>query len=165
MVTHLHTHTNTHTQFFFYSQVMTQSYMRVPRSVRLQATHLSMFPSRSTEIDRVYTEFGGKDLSKNEFTEMVQYAIKPEEGDEYPFLHVDAFAPERTRFRRNLTNTLEIKEKGNAQTQEVPQSEGGESMPPPPRRGRKNKRRRRDTDSLAAQPKAKRPASYPDVVP
>jgi hypothetical protein len=92
------------------SMVMTQSYMRVPRSVRLQATHVSMFPSRSTEIDRIYTEFGPKSMNKKEFAEMIQFATKPEEGDEYPFVHIDAFSPERTRFRRNFTNTLEIKE-------------------------------------------------------
>lgn len=90
------------------SMVMTQSYMRVPRSIRLQSTHLSMFPSRATEIDRVYLEFGPKSMNKNEFQEMIQYAIKPQDGDEFPFVHIDAFAPEKTRFRRNFTHTLEI---------------------------------------------------------
>lgn len=142
------------------SMVMTQSYMRVPRSVRLQATHLSMFPSRSTEIDRVFTEFGPKDLSKNEFTEMVQYAIRPEAGDEFPFLHVDAFASEKVRFRRNFTNTLEIKENGNAQTQEVPRTEDGSSMAPPQKR-RKNKRRRGTLPH--EEPPSQRVAPYPEV--
>lgn len=119
------------------SMVMTQSYMRVPRSVRLQATHLSMFPSRATEIDRVFTEFGPKSMNKKEFYEMVQYATRPEEGDQYPFLHVDAFAPEKTRFRRNFTHTLEIKD-----------DDGGLSVHPddmnrvPPQRSTRKKRQR-----------------------
>jgi hypothetical protein len=89
------------------SMVMTQSYMRVPRSVRLQATHLSMFPSRSTEIDRLYAEFGPKSMSKADFTEMIQYATTPMADDEYPFIHIDAFAPEESRFRRNFTDIIE----------------------------------------------------------
>jgi hypothetical protein len=90
------------------SMVMTQSYVRVPRSVRLQATNISMFPSRSTEIDRLYTEHGPRQLSKRDFTEMVQFATQPTENDQYPFLYVDCFAPVKTRFRRNFTQTLEI---------------------------------------------------------
>ena len=128
--------------------VMTQSYMRVPRSVRLQATHLSMFPSRSTEIDRVFTEFGPKSMNKREFTEMVQYATRPEEGDEFPFLHVDAFAAERTRFRRNLTNTLEIKEDGNPQTQEVPDIDPMGVATTRPTKKRKQTKRKRSDASL-----------------
>lgn len=90
------------------SMVMTQSYMRVPRSVRLQATHVSMFPSRTSEIDRLFIEFGGKTLSKNEFHELVSYATTPQPGDEFPFLHVDAFASENVRYRRNFNNTLQL---------------------------------------------------------
>lgn len=90
------------------SMVMTQSYVRVPRSVRLQATHVAMFPSRSSEIDRLYTEHGPRQLNKRDFTEMVQYATQPTEGDQFPFLYVDCFAPVKTRFRRNFTHTLEI---------------------------------------------------------
>lgn len=95
------------------SMVMTQSYMRVPRSVRLQATHVSMFPTRTSEIDRLFIEFGGKTLSKKEFHEMVAYATTPQPGDEYPFLHLDAFASEEVKYRRNFTNTLQLRSKQN----------------------------------------------------
>lgn len=91
------------------SMVMTQSYMLVPRSVRLQATHIAMFPSRSSEIDRLYTEHGPRQLSKTDFTEMVQYATQPDEVDKFPFLYVDCFAPITDRFRRNFTHTLRLK--------------------------------------------------------
>jgi hypothetical protein len=92
------------------SMIMTQSFMRIPRSVRLQATHLSMFPSRSTEIDRIYTEFGPTSMNKKEFAEMIEFATTPQEGDEYPFIHIDAFAPEKTRYRRSFTTVLELKD-------------------------------------------------------
>lgn len=90
------------------SMVMTQSYVKIPRSVRLQATHVSMFPSRSTEIQRLYTEHGPKELSKNDFTELVQYATRPTEEDPFPFLYVDCFAAPKTRFRRGFLDVLEI---------------------------------------------------------
>jgi hypothetical protein len=104
------------------SMVLTQSYMRVPRSVRLQATHLSMFPSRSTEIDRIFTEFGPTSMNKKEFAEMIEFATRPSEGDEYPFIHIDAFAPERTRFRRNFTTTLQIKDSNESEATDPPSS-------------------------------------------
>lgn len=90
------------------SMVMSQSYMKVPRSVRLQATHVSLFPSRASEIERLYGDHGPKELNKKEFTELVMMATEPMEGDEYPFLFVDAFEPTPSRFRRNFTHVMEI---------------------------------------------------------
>lgn len=90
------------------SMVMSQSYMKIPRSVRLQATHLSMFPSRSTEIDRIWQEHGPKELSKKEFYELATYATTPLHDQDYPFMYVDSTAPVNRRFRRNYTEVLEI---------------------------------------------------------
>ena len=119
--------------------IMCQSIMKVPRSVRLQATHISLFPSKKSEIDRVYSEFGGRLMTRFEFHEMAEYATRPTEGDEYPFLHIDAGAPERIRFRRNFTNTLEINDSGAGAAGAVEQKESmqdpGQSAPPA-RRGR-----------------------------
>lgn len=94
------------------SMVMSQSYMKIPRSVRLQATHISMFPSRSTEIDRVCTEHGPKELTKREFHEMATYATTPQGDNDYPFLYIDSFAPIAVRYRRNFDEVLEIGGKG-----------------------------------------------------
>jgi hypothetical protein len=88
--------------------------MKVPRSVRLQATHLSVFPSRATEIDRVWSENGPKELSKREFYELATYATEPRPGQEYPFLYVDTTAPVSRRFRRNYDEVLEIGGGGEA---------------------------------------------------
>lgn len=91
------------------SMVMTQSYMAVPRGVRLQATHVCLFPSRSTEVERLYTEHGpSRFMNKKDFTEMVQFATTPSDDSPYPFLYVDCFAKPEVRFRRNFTDTLAI---------------------------------------------------------
>jgi hypothetical protein len=119
------------------SMVMTQSYVKVPRSVRLQATHVSLFPSRASEIQRLYTEHGPKELSKNDFTELVQYATQPDDTDPFPFLYVDCFAPTKTRFRRGFTNVLEINDSGVQEEEEAK-----------PKSGRNKKRQREDQDDF-----------------
>ena len=109
------------------SMVMSQSYVKVPRSVRIQATHVSMFPSRASEIERLYADHGPKELSKREFISMVAEATDPQEGDEYPFLFVDVFAPAQYRFRRNFTQQIEIGDsRGDEEVSEVVGDEVGE---------------------------------------
>ena len=122
------------------SMVMTQSYVKIPRSVRLQATHVAMFPSRASEIQRLYNEHGPKELSKNDFTELVQYATQPNDVDPFPFLYVDCFAPAKTRFRRGFTNVLEINDggEGGVGEEEEEEEEG---------KKRKKSRKRRNVGS------------------
>ena len=88
--------------------VMTQSYMKVPRSARIQATHVALFPSKQTEIDRVYKEHGPKEISKKDFYELVGYAVTPTDDSPFPFLYIDVFAKPDDRFRRNYTERLEV---------------------------------------------------------
>jgi hypothetical protein len=111
----------------------TQSYMSVPRASRIQATHVSMFPSRATEIDRLYAEHGPRSMNRYDFIDMIQYATTPEPGDMFPFVHVDAFAPEKDRFRRNFTHKLEIV---TSDTPALPPVRGRKrkstARPPPP---------------------------------
>ncbi len=90
------------------SMVMAQSYMKVPRVARLQATHVSMFPSKSTEIPRLYAEHGPKEISKREFEELVMTATHQTDEEKYPFLYVDVNAPINERFRRNFTHAIPV---------------------------------------------------------
>lgn len=130
------------------SMVMSQSYMKIPRSVRLQATHVSLFPSRSSEIERLYGDHGPKELNKKEFTELVQMATEPMEGDEYPFLYVDVFEPPMTRFRRNFTHVMEItggmgeeavdEEGGGGDAEDDQRQPAREALPPKRKRKRPN---------------------------
>ena len=88
--------------------VMTQSYMRIPRSARIQATHLALFPSKQTELERVYKEHGPKEISKRDFLELCNYAVTATDDCPFPFLYVDVFAKPDDRFRKNYTEKLEI---------------------------------------------------------
>ena len=86
---------------------------------------MALFPSKQTEIDRVYKEHGKssllfflrvldlvcvgpKEISKKDFFEMVSYAITPSDDSPFPFLYIDVFAKPDDRFRRNYTERLEI---------------------------------------------------------
>ena len=102
------------------SMIMSQSYMNIPRASRLQASHVSMFPSKTTEIERLHKEHGTRHLSKKEFMELAEQATEPAEGDEFPFLYVDVFAPVHQKYRRNFTTCMEINT-----TQNVPIDEQG----------------------------------------
>jgi hypothetical protein len=111
------------------TMMMTQSYMKVPRTARLQATHVSMFPSKASEIERLYDEHGPKELSKKEFGTMVREATTPEHDEDYPFLHVDVNARAGLKFRKNLTHTMTMRHQEGAQ-----------------RKGRKGKGRKRKAE-------------------
>lgn len=88
--------------------VLTQSYVKVPRSSRIQCSHVVFFPSLSTEIERLYAEYGTHHLSKNAFFALVKEATEPNESETHPFLYIDRYAPIDKRYRRNLDMALNI---------------------------------------------------------
>lgn len=88
--------------------LMAQAYKKIPRPARLQASHVSVFPSMTSEIERLYEDHGPKELNKKEFVGMVRYATEPREGDQFPFLHVESYAPINERYRRNFIEQLHI---------------------------------------------------------
>lgn len=94
------------------SEVLTQSYIKVPRSVRLQITALAMFPSLITEIERLYTEHGPPQMNKQQFIDMVQTATQTSKDDKHPFFFADIQAPLQDRFRRGLGQVFTIKTPG-----------------------------------------------------
>jgi hypothetical protein len=88
--------------------VMTQSYTKIPRAVRLQATALSVFPSFRSEIERLYEEHGPYQLDKKEWFEMVQKAMQKTPDEQFPFFFVDSTKPVEDRYRRCLYQCIEI---------------------------------------------------------
>jgi len=96
--------------FMISTMCMTQSYVKIPRSSRIQATHIIFFPSQTTEIERLYNEYGPHQMSKRAFFAMVQEATDPSPDEPYPFLYIDRYAPIDTRFRRNLDLALNVEQ-------------------------------------------------------
>lgn len=85
---------------------MTQSYVKIPRSTRMQATAISMFPSKNTEIERLYTEHGPYTMTKKGFNAMVQEATRPTPDNTHPFFFLDATKPIERRYRRSYHEYL-----------------------------------------------------------
>jgi len=90
---------------------LTQSWCKMPRSARIQATHVAFFPSKKTEVQRVYDECCPRSLDPKEFSALVDHATEPRENDRYPFLYIDMAAGNR-RFRRSFNEQYVINEGG-----------------------------------------------------
>lgn len=100
--------------------VMTQSYTKVPRSVRLQATAVMVFPSFRSEIERLYDEHGPFQLSKKEWYTMVMSAMQKTPEEQYPFFFIDSTQPVENRYRRCLYDCFVIdpnRQPGSDETQ------------------------------------------------
>jgi hypothetical protein len=91
------------------SIIMSQSYVKVPRSVRLQMTAVFFMPSIQTEIIRLQEEAGPPEMSKQEFIDMVEVATQPTKKDPYPFFMIDRLKPIQHRYRKNLDQSFTIK--------------------------------------------------------
>jgi Poxvirus A32 protein len=87
--------------------MMTQSYNKVPRTARIQATAMSMFPSKVSEIERLNEEHGPLHMNKKDFIKLVKYATMKTPDEKYPFLFIDTSKPEEERFRRCYYEILE----------------------------------------------------------
>lgn len=81
---------------------MTQSYVKIPRSVRMNATAIALFPSRQTEIERLYSEHGPIEMDKKQFIAMVKSATEVTDEERYPFFFVDTMRPLQSRYRHCL---------------------------------------------------------------
>jgi len=87
--------------------LMSQSYKKVPRSGRLQFSHLSVFQPMASEIERLHEDHSVKQMNKKEFVKFVQdlTATAPgTPGGDFPFLQIESWAPSDIKFRRNLTD-------------------------------------------------------------
>lgn len=87
--------------------MMTQSYNKVPRTPRIQATAISMFPSKVSEIERLHEEHGPLHMNKKDFIKLVKYATMKTKEEKYPFLFIDTNKPEEERFRRCFYEILQ----------------------------------------------------------
>jgi hypothetical protein len=125
--------------------MLTQSYNKIPRTCRINMTALAMFPSKVSEIERLYDEHGPIHLNKKEFINMVQFATEKEEGNEWPFLFLNTDEPEESRFRKNLDTVLVIDQTRKASgSKDAPASEVSPDATNPSAVSHRQKRRKLD---------------------
>ena len=125
--------------------MLTQSYMKVDRSCRLQASDILFFPSNLSEVERLVKEHCPPNCSNKEFRKLVLHATKKK----YNFLSICKRMEPHEMFRRNFDTILNIGEMGNDDVQVddddveddageeadgEEEEEEEEAQPPPPNR-------------------------------
>jgi hypothetical protein len=89
------------------SIVNTQSYTKIPRTVRLQANGLILFPSNNGEVKLLVDDVCPPHCSKRDFMKVVDYATK----GKHDFLFVNNFSEDRYRFRKNFEQYVRLPQK------------------------------------------------------
>jgi hypothetical protein len=84
--------------------MLTQSYMKVDRSCRLQATDILFFPSNLSEVDRLVKEHCPPNCSGRQFKNLVMHATRKK----HDFLNIGKRLEESEKFKRNFDTILEI---------------------------------------------------------
>jgi len=83
--------------------VAIQSWTRLPRVLRLQASNIMLFPSSNSEVELLADEYTPPGVSKREFMSLVQHATR----EPYNFLHINNQAPDN-KYRKNLDVVLSL---------------------------------------------------------
>ena len=84
---------------------LTQSYMKIPRSCRMQISALMYFKGKQTESERISDEHCPNGYKAKEFLKVIDHAThKP-----YEFMYINYKAPNKEQYRRCLHTIMELK--------------------------------------------------------
>lgn len=85
--------------------ILSQSYTKVPRVIRLQAQGLILFPSSNDELELLNQDLCPANTTKKEFMSLIRYATK----EPYSFLYVNHHVKNQDeRFRKNFDKIISI---------------------------------------------------------
>ena len=84
--------------------LLTQSYKKVPRSCRLQATCNIFFPASMNEVVAFAEENCPPNMSHKEFIKVIQEATT----EKYNFLFINHLAGHDKKYRKNLDEIIEF---------------------------------------------------------
>jgi len=82
-----------------------QSWTKLPRVCRLQASNIFFFPSSQSEVEILSNEYTPANTSKKDFQKLIKHAT----NEQYNFLHINCDAPLKERFRKNLDKIINVK--------------------------------------------------------
>lgn len=88
----------------FTTMVCSQSWTAVPRKCRLQARHIFFFSASLSEVELLALEYAPPGLSKKDFMNVVAFATH----EPFSFLHINKSVSMENRFRRNLSEIINI---------------------------------------------------------
>lgn len=78
--------------------ILTQSYNKIPRALRLQANGVYIFLGSRSELDVVTDELCPPSISKKQFEQYVDEATR----EPHAFIHINNKAPQGKRIRKNM---------------------------------------------------------------
>lgn len=85
--------------------ILSQSYTKVPRVIRLQSQGLILFPSSNDELDLLNQDICPANTSKKEFLSLIKYATR----EPYSFIFVNHHVKDPSeRFRKNFDKIISI---------------------------------------------------------
>ena len=90
--------------------VMTQSYNKIPRALRLNCNATMIFPSSQSEVEVLIDELTPANIKKREFEKVIDFCT----SGRYDFLYINNHADPDKRIRKNLNeyvNLVDFKEK------------------------------------------------------
>lgn len=84
--------------------ILTQSYTKVPRALRLNAMHTILFPSTRSECQIMQDEICPPNITKKDFQHVIDYCC----GEQYSFLSYNRHAKPGERIRKNFTEVIDL---------------------------------------------------------
>jgi len=78
--------------------ILTQSYTKIPRALRLQANGTYIFPASRSEVEVLKDELCPPGMKKKEF----EHVIADATGERYSFMHINNNAPKEKKLCRNM---------------------------------------------------------------
>ena len=84
--------------------ILSQSFKKIPRSIRINANFLAIFPSLESEIMVLLEEVTPSGITKKDFRKVIDYCT----SDKYSFLSINNHADQGKRIRKNLNEVINI---------------------------------------------------------
>lgn len=81
----------------------------VPRMARISANGLVLFPSNQSETKQIIEDYSPSELTHKEFEQLIQYAWKPTEEFQRPFLFINSCLKAEIRFRKGFSELLRLR--------------------------------------------------------
>jgi hypothetical protein len=86
--------------------VMTQSYTKLPRALRLNCNACAIFPTTQSEIEILLNEITPAGIKKRDFEKVIDFATQ----DKYSFLWINRHADRDKQVRKNLDQIIDLKD-------------------------------------------------------
>jgi energy-coupling factor transporter ATP-binding protein EcfA2 len=81
---------------------LSQLFAKIPRAIRLNCSHIIFLSSKLSENERLADEFCPPRMNKKWMLQLISEITKPTAEDKFPFLFIDANAPNKYKFRQNF---------------------------------------------------------------